>query len=93
MDRYRGDEIIGEQYHVIKYNQIDMESGLYTVTLSEIANLCDCPAGQKPTCRHRELVETFIKKKYVDRNDVRYNFDKKEFTIFESVNKNGEDAE
>ena len=83
IDRHRNRELIADEYFVIKYDKLDMEAGLYTVSVSDSHSTCDCPAAQRPTCRHRDMVAIFIEKGYIDKQNVRYNFDKKIFTIDE----------
>jgi hypothetical protein len=46
----------GDQYQITKFDEhMNVESS-YTCTERE----CDCPAGQRPRCRHREMLPKFI---------------------------------
>ena len=40
---------------------------------------CDCPAGNRPVCRHRELVEIFIDTESMDSGKL-YDYDKKRWS-------------
>jgi hypothetical protein len=39
---------------------------------------CDCYAGNKPTCRHRAMVELFLERGLIDSGAI-YQFDKQQF--------------
>jgi hypothetical protein len=46
----------GDQYRISKFDHhFDLESS-YLCTESE----CECPAGHRPTCRHRQMLPKFI---------------------------------
>lgn len=48
----------GDQYRMTKFNEhLDVESS-YLCTTKE----CDCPAGQRPMCRHREMLPKFLQR-------------------------------
>jgi hypothetical protein len=48
----------GDQYRITKLtNHLDVESS-YLCTITE----CQCPAGVRPTCRHREMLPKFIQR-------------------------------
>ena len=56
--------ILEGQFIVTKFDDdLNIESS-YTTTLSE----CDCPAGQRSTCRHRQMLPHFIAHDYADTN-------------------------
>lgn len=54
----------GDQYRVTKFTS-DFE-----VEASYICDLhsCECPAGHRPTCRHRQMLPKFIARDYVGSN-------------------------
>ena len=46
----------GDQYRITKFtNNLDVESS-YLLSLSE----CECPAGSRPTCRHRQMLPDML---------------------------------
>lgn len=46
----------GDQYRITKFtNDLDVESS-YLLSLSE----CECPAGSRPTCRHRQMLPEML---------------------------------
>jgi hypothetical protein len=46
----------GDQYRITKFtNNLDVESS-YLLALSE----CECPAGSRPTCRHRQMLPEML---------------------------------
>lgn len=45
----------GDQYRITKFNDGNIESS-YLTTHSE----CDCPAGFRPTCRHRQMLPQML---------------------------------
>lgn len=48
----------GDSYRITKFSDyLDVESS-YLTTLSE----CECPAGVRPTCRHRHMLRRFMVK-------------------------------
>ncbi len=46
----------GDQYSITKFDAHMNVESTYLCTLEE----CNCPAGQRPTCRHREMLPKFI---------------------------------
>jgi hypothetical protein len=51
----------GDQYRITKLDEdLNVESS-YLCTFEE----CDCPAGVRPTCRHREMLPKFVARKAV----------------------------
>jgi hypothetical protein len=79
LDQFRGDRIFGDEYAVIKYDQLGVEGGIYHVVCSTLGDMCDCPAGQRETCRHREMVYIFKDAGMMDRETARYNYDTKQW--------------
>lgn len=75
LDQFRGDRIYGDEYAVIKYDDLGAETGVYHVVMSTLGDMCDCPASQRPTCRHREMVYIFKDQGMMDKEDVRYSYD------------------
>lgn len=48
----------GDQYRITKLtHNLDVESS-YLCTFDE----CECPAGVRPTCRHREMLPRFVER-------------------------------
>jgi hypothetical protein len=75
LDDFRGDRITGDVFAVIKYDAMGGEAGAYNVITSTIGDRCDCPAGQKQTCRHREMVYIFKEQGELDSQTARYSYD------------------
>lgn len=51
----------GDQYRITKFDEhMNVESS-YTCTTDE----CDCPAGVRPTCRHRQMLPKFIQREHI----------------------------
>lgn len=53
----------GDQYRITKFSDGEPESS-YLCTTSE----CECPAGVRPMCRHREMLPKFIHRGAVNVN-------------------------
>lgn len=51
----------GDQYRITKFDDGEPTSS-YLTTLTE----CDCPAGVRPNCRHREMLPYFIAREAVN---------------------------
>lgn len=52
----------GDRYRVTKFDDdMNVESS-YLCTTTE----CDCPAGKRPMCRHREMLPAFIQRGHID---------------------------
>ncbi|SRR6266576_3944183 len=51
----------GEQHRISKF---DEDMNVISSYLCDIKN-CDCPAGVRPTCRHREMLPRFIQRQHV----------------------------
>ena len=52
----------GDEYRITKFDaQLNVESS-YLCTLIE----CECPAGERATCRHRQMLPKFLQRKAVD---------------------------
>lgn len=51
----------GDNYRITKFNDGEVESS-YLCSTTE----CQCPAGQRPTCRHRLMLPMFINREAVD---------------------------
>jgi hypothetical protein len=52
------------------------DEGHYTVTRNKVAWYCDCPADNRFTCRHIELVHIFTAAHKIG-TDALYDFDRK----------------
>lgn len=51
----------GDQYRISKFNNDFEVEASYLCDLSA----CECPAGHRPTCRHRQMLPKFIHRNYV----------------------------
>jgi len=61
----------GDTYRITKFDtDMNVESS-YLCTLSE----CDCPAGVRPSCRHRDMLPKFFQRDAVGSNWF-YDFDR-----------------
>jgi hypothetical protein len=58
MDDYRGDRVTGDHYRVTKFVP-PQEITVYEVTISELGDLCTCPASRLADCKHRRMVREF----------------------------------
>ncbi len=61
----------GDQYRISKFNDDMNVQSSYLCTETE----CDCPAGVRPICRHREMLPRFIERKTVD-SDWWFDYDR-----------------
>ena len=52
----------GDQYRITKFDEDMNPLHSYLTTLTE----CDCPAGQRETCRHRQMLVHFLDRKRVN---------------------------
>jgi len=48
----------GSQYRITKYDDLGNVESSYLCTETE----CECPAGHRPSCRHRHMLPRFIQK-------------------------------
>src|SRR6266403_5649449 len=48
----------GDQYRITKFDSLGNVESTYLCTIDE----CECPAGFRPTCRHRHMLPRFIEK-------------------------------
>lgn len=61
----------GDQYRISKFTaDLEVESS-YLCTLGE----CECPAGVRPSCRHRDMLHKFIRRNHIG-DDFFYDFDR-----------------
>jgi hypothetical protein len=61
----------GDEYRITKFDS-DMEViSSYLCTTTE----CDCPAGSRPSCRHRQMLPSFISRDMIDKPWL-YDFDR-----------------
>jgi len=51
----------GDQYRITKFDSDMNPQGSYLLSLEE----CECPAGVRPTCRHRQMLPKFIARQHV----------------------------
>ncbi len=52
----------GDQYRITKFDSLGNIESTYLCTVDE----CECPAGFRPTCRHRHMLPRFIAKDAVN---------------------------
>src|SRR6266403_2043154 len=52
----------GDQYRITKFDSLGNVESTYLCTIDE----CECPAGFRPTCRHRHMLPRFIAKDAVN---------------------------
>lgn len=52
----------GDQYRITKFDSLGNVESSYLCTEEE----CECPAGVRPTCRHRKMLPSFLKRGAVD---------------------------
>jgi hypothetical protein len=52
----------GDQYRITKFTDDLNPQSSYLCTERE----CECPAGHRPMCRHREMLPMFIARKSID---------------------------
>ena len=65
----------GDQYRITKFDtDLNVES-TYLCTTSA----CECPAGVRPTCRHRQMLPEFLRKPGSVGGNVFLNWDTKEW--------------
>lgn len=63
-----------DAYRITKFdNDLNVESS-YIVTHDE----CDCPAGRRPTCRHRQMLPTMLHND-AHNNGLFYDFDNRQW--------------
>jgi len=53
-------------YQITKFDEDFVPDTTYEVSLSE----CSCPAGVRPTCRHRQMLPEFIAEGTIDTNKM-----------------------
>src|SRR5260221_3506240 len=51
----------GDQYRITKFDSDMNPQGSYLLSLEE----CECPAGVRPMCRHRQMLPKFIARGHV----------------------------
>src|SRR6266403_5314053 len=52
----------GDQYRITKFDSFGNVESTYLCTVDE----CECPAGHRPSCRHRHMLPRFIAKEAVN---------------------------
>ena len=60
----------GDQYRITKFEDGNPTSS-YLTTHAE----CDCPAGSRPTCRHRQMLPNMLQSNLFN-SDLFWNFDR-----------------
>lgn len=61
----------GDQYRITKFDSDMNPQGSYLLSLEE----CECPAGVRPTCRHRQMLPKFIARSHVG-DEWMFDFDR-----------------
>ncbi len=61
----------GDQYRITKFDSDMNPQGSYLLTLEE----CECPAGVRSTCRHRQMLCKFIARGHVG-DEWMFDFDR-----------------
>jgi len=61
----------GDQYRITKFDDDMNPQGSYLLSLEE----CECPAGVRPTCRHRQMLPKFISRQHVG-DEWMFDFDR-----------------
>src|SRR5712664_1083328 len=61
----------GDQYRITKFDDDMNPQGSYLLSLEE----CECPAGVRPTCRHRQMLPKFIARGHVG-DEWMFDFDR-----------------
>ncbi len=61
----------GDQYRITKFDSDMNPESSYLCTLEE----CDCPAGVRPSCRHRQMLPKFIERSHVG-DEWMFDFDR-----------------
>ena len=51
----------GDEYRITKFDSDMNPQGSYLLSLEE----CECPAGVRPTCRHRQMLPRFIAREHI----------------------------
>lgn len=51
----------GDQYRITKFDEDMNPQASYLCTIEE----CECPAGVRPTCRHRQMLPNFLARGHV----------------------------
>src|SRR6266403_3678414 len=69
----------GDQYRITKFNDGEVESS-YLCTVDE----CECPAGHRPSCRHRHMLPRFIQKGAIN-SYFFYDYDRQGWVMNEPV--------
>lgn len=72
----------GDQYRITKFNELGEPESSYLCTTDE----CDCPAGVRPTCRHRQMLPKFLAREAVDSYWF-YDFDRGGWVTNEPANR------
>ena len=74
----------GDQYRITKFDSLGNVESTYLCTIDE----CECPAGFRPTCRHRHMLPRFIAKGAVN-SFYFYDYDRQGWVTNETTNNIG----
>lgn len=53
-------------YRMAKFDKLFALDAVYNIKFSRGRFSCDCPASNKPNCKHREMIPTFVTSRKVD---------------------------
>src|SRR6266404_4468225 len=75
----------GDQYRITKFDSLGNVESTYLCTIDE----CECPAGFRPSCRHRHMLPRFIAKGAVN-TFYFYDYDRQGWVTNEPAPMNGQ---
>ena len=62
-------------FYITKFDDALNPEAIYSLSNGE----CDCPAGHRPHCRHRDMLKIFQRRKAINTNEF-YDFDLKRWS-------------
>src|SRR5258706_13404782 len=74
----------GDQYRITKFDSLGNVESSYLCTGDE----CECPAGHRPSCRHRHMLPRFLAKGAVN-SFYFYDYDRQGWVTNEPAKSNG----
>ncbi len=74
----------GDQYRITKFDSLGNVESSYLCTVDE----CECPAGFRPSCRHRHMLPRFLAKDAVN-SFYFYDYDRQGWVTNEPARMNG----
>src|SRR5258707_12929740 len=70
----------GSQYRITKFDELGNVESTYLCTTTS----CECPAGHRPSCRHRHMLPRFIAKDAVN-SFYFYDYDRQGWVMTDST--------